>query len=149
MTVQRRIILEAVAALSGHPTAEMVLDAIRVGHPEISRATVYRTLEMLVELGLVRKVLHAGNSIRYDSNMDRHHHLICKKCDKLIDLEDPGLDRVPIPSVERLGFRIDDFTIQFQGICAECRKEPVKLPARRGKRVRRRPSRAVDTAGKT
>jgi Fur family transcriptional regulator, peroxide stress response regulator len=135
LTVQRRSILEAVADRTDHPSAEVIFDALRGEHPEISRATVYRTLDLFAEVGVIRKVCHPGSSVRYDPNTDRHHHLVCMECSRMVDFEDPDLDRIPLPGTGRQGFRISDYTIQFRGICGECRKgRPEGPPARRGKR---------------
>jgi Fur family peroxide stress response transcriptional regulator len=135
LTVQRRLILEALADRTDHPSVEKIYDALKGDHPELSRATVYRTLELLAEVGMIRKVCHPGSSVRYDPNTDRHHHLVCMECSRMVDFEDPDLDRIPLPETGRQGFRISDYTIQFRGICGECRKGRREgPPARRRKR---------------
>jgi len=123
VTAQRRIVLEAIAACRGeHPTADKVLARARALHPDVSRATVYRTLERLAELDVLRIVCHPGPAVRYDPDLGRHHHLVCRACRKIVDLRAPELDHVPLPAGIPQGFAISDYSIEFQGLCRECRR---------------------------
>jgi Fur family transcriptional regulator, peroxide stress response regulator len=122
LTVQRRVILEAVLLRDDHPTAEQICDTIRAQVPEISRGTVYRTLDSLVQLGAIRRAHHLGPATRFDSNTGQHHHLVCVRCSRVIDIEDTRLDNLPVPDRKRTGFRITDYSIHFTGLCAECQK---------------------------
>lgn len=121
LTVQRRVVLEVMLARKDHPTADDVFEEVKARQPEVARATVYRTLEKLVELGMLRKVCHPGSSVRYDPRTERHHHLVCLSCDKMIDLNAPALNRIPLPNTRAQGFHISDYSIQFRGLCEECR----------------------------
>jgi Fur family peroxide stress response transcriptional regulator len=122
LTVQRRVILEAMLLRNDHPTAEQICDTIRAEVPEISRGTVYRTLESLVQLGAIRRAHHLGPAARFDSNTDQHHHLVCVRCNRVIDFEDARLDNLPLPDRQRTGFRVTDYSIHFTGLCAQCQK---------------------------
>lgn len=122
LTVQRRTILEAVLESEDHPTADRVYQAVRGRIPDVSRTTVYRVLDTLVELGVIRQVQQTGNAARFDGNTRRHHHLICSRCGRMADLENPELGQLPLPKGNPKGFRVDDYTVQFLGVCAECRK---------------------------
>jgi Fur family peroxide stress response transcriptional regulator len=122
-TPQRRIILEAVLARDDHPTADQVFRDVQERHLGVSRATVHRTLEMLVGMGLITKACHPGKSNRYDPRTEIHHHLVCLRCDRIIDLQDAQLDAVPLPDTSTLGFKLIDHRVQLRGICAECRRE--------------------------
>jgi len=122
LTVQRRTILEAVLESDTHPTADAVYQVVRERVPAVSRTTVYRVLDTLVELGVIRQVQQTGTAARFDGNTRRHHHLICSLCGRMADLEAPELDQLPLPGGNPKGFRIDDYTVQFLGICAACRK---------------------------
>ena len=122
LTVQRRVILEAMLLRDDHPTAEQIYDAIQASVPEISRGTIYRTLESLVQLGAIRRAHHLGPATRFDSNVDHHHHLVCVRCNRVIDFEDARLDNLPLPDRRRTGFRIKDYSIHFTGLCADCEK---------------------------
>jgi len=120
-TAQRRAAYEALLARDDHPTAEQVFEAVRATLPDVSRMTVYRTLELLVDLGLVHKVCHPGKVARYDCNLHPHHHLVCVRCNRLVDFEEAAFEGLPSPrAARRLGFEVDDYTVQFRGVCADC-----------------------------
>lgn len=122
LTTQRRAILETVLALDCHPTADEVHAAPAVRQARISRATVYRTLEGLAGLGIITKACHPGGVVRYDARAAIHHHLICLRCDAVIDIADTRLDALPIPDTSALGFDVKDFRVQLRGICRRCRR---------------------------
>lgn len=122
LTIQRRAVLEAVLERSDHPTADQVHEAVQQVLPDVSRTTVYRTLETLVELGLVRRVHQTGTPGRFDGKTYRHHHLVCSRCGKMADIEAPELNELALPE-EAHGFRVDDYMVQLIGVCAECRKQ--------------------------
>lgn len=119
-TVQRRAIFKELMASGDHPTARRIYHAVHRRVPGISQTTVYRGLELLVEMGLARKVPTPGNESRYDPQTHRHHHLLCTRCGAMADLEDPALDALPLPSRRRTGYRLEDYSIQFVGLCPAC-----------------------------
>ena len=123
LTVQRRTILEAILKLDDHPTADRIFESVKDLVSGISRTTVYRVLETLVELGVVRKIQHHGASVRYDGNTGRHHHLVCIRCNRVVDYLCDTLDQLPLPISNPGGFDISDFSVQFTGLCPDCRKE--------------------------
>jgi Fur family peroxide stress response transcriptional regulator len=120
LTVQRRMILEALAPRTDHPTADQILADVRERAPEISRTTVYRVLEAFVRVEVARKVCHPGAVARYEIVRDRHHHLVCLVCGRMTDFEDSRLDQLPLPDSKAHGFELTDYSIQFRGICAGC-----------------------------
>jgi len=122
MTAQRRVILEAVLDLDSHPNAEQIYASASVRRARISRATVYRTLESLVRLGVISKACHPGSAARYDGRIDMHHHLVCLRCDAVIDIDDTRLDALPVPDTSRFGFEVSDFRVQLRGVCRRCRE---------------------------
>lgn len=121
LTVQRREVFAAMLERRDHPTAEQIYAAVKERVPGVSRTTVYRVLETLVGAGVITKACHPGAAARYDPLTRRHHHLVCLGCDKIVDLEDPRLDRLPMPRVRKRGFKIGDYCIHFTGLCAGCR----------------------------
>ncbi len=123
MTVQRRTVLEVVLERDDHPTADQVYEAVLARLPRISRTTVYRVLDRLAELELIRRVHHPRASSRFDGKIHRHHHLVCLQCNKIFDYEDAALDAIPWPQKKPHGFEISDFSVQFIGICPDCRKK--------------------------
>ena len=89
----------------------MVTDRV----PGISRTTVYRVLDTLADMGVIRRLHHAGASSRFDGKIHRHHHLICKICHKVVDLEDQKLNRTRVSHVSNKGFDIEDFSVHLIG----------------------------------
>jgi Fur family peroxide stress response transcriptional regulator len=122
-TIQRRALLEAVLDSDDHPTAHQVFEAVRVRNPQISRATVHRNLETLSEMGVITKTCHPGGATRYDARVDIHHHLICMRCNSIVDIDDEDLNSLTIPDTSTLGFDVSDFRVQLRGICRTCRKK--------------------------
>ena len=120
LTVQRRAAYAALALRDDHPTADQVFADLAARVPGISKATAYRTLDTLVELGLVVRVSHPGSVARYDAKTFRHHHLVCDACGAVADLESAALDRVALPDLSRRGFVTRDFSIHVRGLCHGC-----------------------------
>jgi len=121
LTIQRRAVYEELVERKDHPTADQVYDALQARLPGLSRTTVYRVLDTLVEQGFARKVHHAGAVARFDPMTVRHHHLVCDGCGQLVDLEDGVVPGVPLPDARGTGFRIRDYSISFTGLCKSCR----------------------------
>lgn len=119
-TVQRRAIWECLAERADHPTADDVHSLVKDTLPGVSRTTVYRTLETLVQIGLAVRLGHPGASVRYDPKTHRHHHLVCEACGTVLDLEDSALDELTLPRRVAGGFRVRDFSVQLLGLCRDC-----------------------------
>lgn len=119
LTQQRRIVFEALALRYDHPTADQMFRAVRRRLPGISRATVYRALEDFVRWGVARKISSARRGARFDGNVRTHHHLLCLRCDRMVDCEERG-PRIPR---QKAGFRIHDYSVVFRGICSTCRRK--------------------------
>lgn len=122
ITTQRKTIFEMLLDRTDHPTADQVYDLVRERIHTISRTTVYRILDTLVELGLITKVCHHGSAARFDPRVHQHHHLVCLYCEKIIDVDAQRLNDVAWPDVRGHGFEIHDFHIHFRGVCAACRR---------------------------
>lgn len=136
LTVQRRAILETILPRTEHPTADRVFALVRASHPEIGRATVYRTLEKLNALGIIRKVCHPGAAVRYDPCTERHHHLVCRRCGAMVDVEVPEMHAIALPAKLAQGFDIEDYSIQFRGVCKGCRRRRRReRPVRNGRKA--------------
>jgi len=119
-TVQRRAVFECLSAHDDHPTAEIVHAEVNARLGGISRPTVYRVLDTLAELGLVRRVEHPGSAARFDARTDHHNHLICVDCGAVADFECSHDDAVSLPNVAECGFEVHDFSVHFTGRCARC-----------------------------
>jgi Fe2+ or Zn2+ uptake regulation protein len=132
VTVQRRAALKALVLRSDHPTAEAVYADVVAELPGISKATVYRALDNLVQLGLARRVHHEGSVARYDGNGERHHHLVCRSCGKIEDVSLDLLDSIPVPKLAKNDFEVHDVLVSFEGVCRDC-KSPQSFVRRRSK----------------
>ncbi len=130
VTVQRRVIYEALLGRQDHPTADQVYELVQDRIPGVSRTTVYRVLETLVQVGVITRLCHPGSGARFDPKVHRHHHLVCARCGAVADFEHPALDRLELPAVRARGFEIQEFSIHFRGSCSSCRR-----PARRADRA--------------
>lgn len=85
-TAQRRAIFLELVRRDDHPTVDQVFTAVLERLPGVSRTTVYRNLETLFQLGLLRRVDHPGSAVRVDPNLEPHHHFLCSSCGAIEDL---------------------------------------------------------------
>jgi Fur family peroxide stress response transcriptional regulator len=123
LTHQRLEIFREVAASLEHPSAEAVLKSVRPRMPTVSLDTVYRTLWLLNDLGLISTVGPRRGSARFDANLAHHHHYVCVRCGLVRDFESAALDALRIPkSVRALG-SISDAQVEVRGVCRRCARE--------------------------
>lgn len=125
-TVQRRVVLEAVLDLANHPTADDVFAVASQRLEGVSRTTVYRSLESLARIGVITKACHPGAAARYDRRTEIHHHLICLRCDGIVDLDEAGFEGLSIPDTSAHGFEVEDYRVQLRGTCLSCREHRTK-----------------------
>jgi Fur family transcriptional regulator, peroxide stress response regulator len=122
LTHQRMVIFQEVAEMESHPDAESIHRAVRETLPMISLDTVYRTLWLLEDLGLIRS-LGARDRVRFDGNMKPHHHFVCRECGEMRDFCSSEYDQLKIPKiVEGLG-EVETAQVEVRGICVECSKK--------------------------
>ena len=120
-TIQRQLVIAAVRSLSNHPTAEEVYNRIVLDYPDISKGTVYRNLNSLVESGLLRRVSVPGSADCYDHMLTKHYHVQCSRCHKFMNVDDLEYFQDLDDKIAQLtGFRMDNHNLVFQGICPEC-----------------------------
>lgn len=120
LTHQRLEIFRAVASSEEHPSAEAVYNSVRTTMPTVSLDTVYRTLWMLTDLGLLTTLGPRQGSVRFEPNLAQHHHYLCDRCGKLLDFESPELDALKLPdAVNRLG-QVVSAHVEVRGICNAC-----------------------------
>jgi len=118
VTPQRMAIFEAVFQLKNHPTAENIIDYIKINHPNISIGTVYKVLDSFVRHNLLKKVKNDKDLMRYDAILQQHHHLYCTETERIEDFVDPELDQLLKEYFDRRkikGFIINDITLQITG----------------------------------
>jgi Fur family ferric uptake transcriptional regulator len=128
LTPQRRAIVDGIVGSEGqHLTAEEIYDLVKEDCPEIGLATVYRTIAMLEELGIVSRLDLGDNISRYElvheEENHQHHHLICNNCSKVIEVEGDLLDILEQNIEDKYKFKIKDHSVKFFGICNECSKK--------------------------
>lgn len=120
-TIQRSLVLEAVNRLKSHATADEVYAEVAATHPNISKATVYRNLNLLSEMGMIRKLEIPGGADRFDHICKEHCHVKCEKCGRVFDIEIPYIDGLDNLVENRNGFELTGYDILFRGICPGCR----------------------------
>jgi Fur family peroxide stress response transcriptional regulator len=122
LTHQRMIIFQQVAESKEHPNVESVYKAVRKQLPTISLDTVYRTLWMLQDFGLIN-ILGGRDRVRFDGNMNPHHHFVCNECGLMRDFYCEEFSRLKIPKeITDLG-NGETVLIEIKGICTECSKK--------------------------
>jgi Fe2+ or Zn2+ uptake regulation protein len=126
LTSQRRVIAEAMDGEHVHLTAEEVYERASSRLPEISRATVYNTLNELAKLGEVAEVSLGSTTKRYDpQTARRHQHMVCERCGATRDVHPAGEERLSLPAVERNRFKLSRVEVVFWGLCPDCAKNAV------------------------
>jgi Fe2+ or Zn2+ uptake regulation protein len=120
VTPQRLVIHRTLVSLGRHVSAEELLEAVGERLPNVSLPTVYATLEALEEAGLVRRVAAGRGRALYDSRPVDHHHLVCRRCGAVEDLEaEVPLERA-LASAAKSGFAADGAEVVVHGLCARC-----------------------------
>lgn len=120
LTTQRRVIIETAFSTDQHFTAEQLLEWSRARDKSVSRATVYRTLPLLTESGLVREMDFGKEKRFYDPNYaehPRHNHIICEECRKIVEFESEELERLVDEASHQLGFSVESHRLQITAHC--------------------------------
>lgn len=123
MTHQRLEIFREVAKSGGHPDAETVYNGVRTRVPTISLDTVYRTLWLLLDIGLVTTLGAPRESVRFDANIRPHHHFVCTRCGATHDVYSEEFDQLRIPSSVRTLGSVQRTHVEIRGICLQCSKK--------------------------
>ena len=124
ITPQRVELIRLIAASEGHPSASQLYNQIKVQFPTMSLATVYKTLDLLKEVGEVLEIGLRDDS-HYDGNKPYPHpHLICMKCQKIMDGElDVAVGKIVQEVENNFGFRVVKHQLDFYGLCPDCQKK--------------------------
>jgi Fur family peroxide stress response transcriptional regulator len=142
LTHQRLEIFREVAASLDHPDAEMVFRSVQARMPTVSLDTVYRTLWLLSDLGIVTPLGPRRESVRFDANLAQHHHYVCMRCGLTRDIESPLLDAIRIPTAVRDLGSVVVMQVEVRGLCATCAKaKTARTPARKNQHDRSERSR--------
>lgn len=121
-TKQKTVIYEILKSLD-HPTATEVYASLKDSHPTISRATVFRVLGGFSSSGKALELRLAGSDVRYDYNIEPHFHVHCKCCGRVADVFLPELLGIGEEVKTACGFTVEGCTVEFFGLCEECRGE--------------------------
>ncbi|HRW47288.1 MAG: transcriptional repressor [Caldilinea sp.] len=120
ITPPRLAVLEVIQREGEHLNPNEILAQAQAIHPQTGRATVYRTLELLTNLGIVRPIYVGDSGPTYIRAEGGHHHLVCSQCGRILDFEQCVADSMERELEARFGFRIKSHLLEFYGLCADC-----------------------------
>ena len=125
LTSQRRRILKRVFSTNRHFTAEEIHEVFRRGRSDVSRATVYRTLGLLVEGGFLDMLELGGDTKRYEHILDREHHdhLLCTRCGAVVEFQEPRIEVLQDEVARKNSFKITSHSLRIFGTCRKCTAE--------------------------
>jgi Fur family peroxide stress response transcriptional regulator len=142
LTHQRLVIFMELASTEQHPDADTIYRAVRQRMPTVSLDTVYRTLWMLHDLRLVTTLGPQRDRVRFDANLEQHHHFVCVRCGLVRDFESEALAHLPLPeSVAALG-SVEDAHVEVRGTCGACQRAERAPKARPAPAQQLRPPRS-------
>ncbi|HEX2988346.1 MAG TPA: transcriptional repressor [Chloroflexota bacterium] len=124
LTTQREAVCEAIFGCSGHICAEHILESVTAHHPELrmNKTTVYRALDLLLELGLILEHKCGDGRAQYEpASRGRHSHMICRQCGRLLDMDGAVASAIREQLVDAHGFRVELESYPIFGICPDCR----------------------------
>jgi Fur family ferric uptake transcriptional regulator len=123
VTAQRLAVLRAIS-VEPHATADVVVGTVRAEIGTVSVQAVYDALGTLTEAGLLRRIQPAGSPARYEDRVgDNHHHLICRVCDRMVDVDCAIGDPPCLTAAENHGYDIDEAEVIYWGRCPDCMRE--------------------------
>lgn len=122
-THQRSEIYRELAGTKEHPDAETIYTRVRERIPAISLDTVYRTLRLLEEKGLISRVGSLGERTRFDADTARHHHFVCTECGFIGDIYNQAWNDVRAPSEVRALGTVTSIHVEARGLCKACQKK--------------------------
>ena len=124
LTPQRRAVIKAIAGTHEHMTPSELHERVRRDNPGIGLVTVYRTMDILAEIGLICE-LHSGNNCRsylLRRPAEHHHHLICSECGQVVDFTDCDLRDIERRLSRDTGFEMESHLLEFLGRCPACQQ---------------------------
>ena len=125
-THQRLEVFREVARTGDHPDAETVYRGVRERVPTVSLDTVYRTLWLLLDLGLITTVGPPRGRVRFDANMSSHHHFLCTKCGMIHDFCREEFDQLKVPNAVKALGSVERTQVEMRGVCLRCSKKQGK-----------------------
>jgi Fur family transcriptional regulator, ferric uptake regulator len=124
-THERNAVLEAITSFKGHFNADELCDRLRERGENISRATVYRSIPLLVKSGIIKETVRSIEKTSYEAVLGREHHdhLVCVQCGKLIEFKNDDIERLQNEVCKLYGFEPEDHLMSIRGYCEKCRKK--------------------------
>ncbi len=126
LTHQRLEIFREVASSVEHPPVEAVFRAVQARIPTVSLDTVYRTLWMLEDLGVVTTLGPRRGTVRFDANLRQHHHFVCLRCGLARDFENHAFDALRVPSGAKEYGDVVATRVELRGLCRSCSRKPAR-----------------------
>jgi Fur family transcriptional regulator, ferric uptake regulator len=125
LTAPRRALAGLIASRDGHFTASDLAAAARDRRVGVSRATLFRALDLLVDLGVVERLdLPSGEHAYVECAPVHHHHVVCSRCGRTAEVDDAGLNEAVREIARQSGFRIDSHRLELFGLCDSCQSRP-------------------------
>jgi Fur family ferric uptake transcriptional regulator len=125
LTPQRRLIFDIIHDSGNHLTADEIIGYVEARAPGVNKSTIYRTLELLEELGCVFKSKLGDRFIYHHAEEGHHHHLVCRACGKNIDCDEGLFLPVERALDEKYGFQVDFKHVVMNGLCRSCRDKAI------------------------
>lgn len=130
LTRERSIIVEEIFRSHDHFDADALIERLARGGRRVSRSTIYRSLNLLEEAGLIRKVARQDDReiFEHDYGYPQHDHLVCRQCGTLFEFHNDAINEVLAEVARQRGFRIDGHRLEVQGLCDACCRPPQSRP---------------------
>ena len=120
LTHQRLVIYEELMKMGEHPAPEAVFERVKKKIPSLSLATVYNNIKIFVEHGLLRELSIHHGSLRLESNIEPHHHLVCTSCKAIQDLDESDFEPIRLKKALPKGFAVHRYSVDVLGLCRKC-----------------------------
>ena len=121
LTAARRVILDTLTTSGGHLTADGLLELVQQRDPGVGRMTVYRTLDLLSELGAIRPIYQGTGAAHYILlHQGHHHHLICSGCQQIVEFDECVGTAIEEVIQQRFNFELEGHLLEFYGRCPAC-----------------------------
>jgi len=124
LTPQRLAICQQVMASKEHPTSAMIYQQLKPDYPSLSLATVYNTLDILANLGIINEIGYAADrQVHYDGEKDPHLHIVCTSCGAIVDIRDDRLFQLNNQIIQRSGYQLIGSHLVYYGLCPSCQSK--------------------------
>lgn len=123
VTPQRLAIYKTLCHTTEHPSAEMIFNDLQSYYPTMSLATVYKTIDILKEIGLLQMLNVGEDSFRYDANMENHPHVRCRVCNRVDDIFGVPAESYIEAVADKTDYKLTGQQFYFYGVCPKCQAE--------------------------